>query len=88
MSKAAELTQAETAYETTQDNDALQDVSAESLKRMIYFTRREAEKDGRTFCAYLLTLAASALDDESPDVNEALRAKLSPGDLLRNTKAG
>ncbi|MEH0072478.1 hypothetical protein V6L77_23035 [Pannonibacter sp. Pt2-lr] len=53
---------------------------------MIYFTRREAEKDGRTFCAYLLTMAANALDDDAADVNEALRAKLSPGDLLRSTK--
>ncbi len=88
MSKAAGLTKAESAAEALHGHESMQDMSAESLKRMIYFTRREAEKDGRTFCAYLLTMAANALDDDAADVNEALRAKLSPGDLLRGTKAG
>jgi len=50
----------------------------EGLKRMIYFTKREAEKDGRTFCAYLLDLAMNALDEDSDEMNSALKAKLTP----------
>ena len=57
------------------------DLPGDSLKRMIYFTKREAEKDGRTFCAYLLDLAMSSLDENSDDLNMALRAKLMPSSL-------
>ena len=52
--------------------------SDDSLKRMIYFTKREAEKDGRTFCAYLLDLAMNALDEDTDEVNMALRTRLMP----------
>ena len=54
------------------------ELADETLKRMIYFTKREAEKDGRTFCAYLLDLAMNALDEDSDDINLTLRAKLTP----------
>lgn len=56
------------------DQEELED----GLKRMIYFTKREAEKDGRTFCAYLLELAMNALDEDSDEMNSALKAKLTP----------
>ncbi|ADZ70418.1 hypothetical protein [Polymorphum gilvum] len=69
MSKVAEV----------KSPDALDsELATDSLKRMIYFTRREAEKDGRTFCAYLLDLAMSALDEDSEAINAALKAKLTP----------
>lgn len=50
----------------------------ETLKRMIFFTKREAEKDGRVFCAYLLDLALNALDEDSKEMNMALKAKITP----------
>lgn len=51
---------------------------AESLKRMIEFTKREAEKDGRAFCAYLLDMALNALSDDNPEMNMAVKAKTTP----------
>lgn len=54
------------------------DSADETLKRMIFFTKREAEKDGRVFCAYLLDLALNALDEDSQEMNMALKAKITP----------
>lgn len=50
----------------------------ETLKRMIYFTKREAEKDGRVFCAYFLDMALNALDEDTGELNEMLKAKITP----------
>ncbi|WP_417668831.1 hypothetical protein [Roseibium sp.] len=69
MSKITESKQIE------QQDDLDQD---ESLRRMIAFTKREAEKDGRTFCAYLLDMALNALNEDSPEMNMALKAKITP----------
>ena len=60
--------------EATTDLDI--EAGQDSLKRMIYFTKREAEKDGRTFCAYLLDIALNALDEDSEEINSMLKAKL------------
>ncbi|MTH96253.1 hypothetical protein [Roseibium sp. RKSG952] len=58
--------------------DALSDeLERDSLKRMIYFTKREAEKDGRAFCAYFLQMALSCLDEETDEMNEIVRAKIT-----------
>ncbi|MBO0344630.1 hypothetical protein J0X15_05310 [Roseibium sp. CAU 1637] len=54
---------------------------AESLRRMITFTKREAERKDRTFCAYLLDLALNALDEDSEEMNSALRARIIPAPL-------
>ncbi|MEJ8474403.1 hypothetical protein [Roseibium algae] len=59
----------------------------DSLKRMIFFTKREAEKDGRTFCAYLLDLALNALNEDNPEMNQALRAKITPLSMDLKTSA-
>jgi len=48
----------------------------DTLKRMIYFTKREAEKDGRSFCAYFLEMALNALEEDSEEINEAVRTKI------------
>ena len=64
----------DTQIEATNELDA--ESGHDSLKRMIYFTKREAEKDGRTFCAYLLDMAFCALDEDSDEINSALKAKL------------
>lgn len=64
----------ETQVEVTNEMDA--EGGHDSLKRMIYFTKREAEKDGRTFCAYLLDMAFCALDEDSEEINSELKAKL------------
>ncbi|MFD1694060.1 hypothetical protein [Roseibium aestuarii] len=54
---------------------------------MISFTKREAEMKDRTFCAYLLDLALSALDEDSEEMNLALRARITPmPDLERSRK--
>ena len=54
------------------------ELAQETLKRMIYFTKREAEKDGRTFCAYFLDMALNALDEDSEEMNMLLKAKITP----------
>ena len=54
------------------------ELAQETLKRMIYFTKREAEKDGRTFCAYFLDMALNALDEDTGELNEMLKAKITP----------
>ncbi len=54
------------------------ELGQDSLKRMIYFTKREAEKDGRAFCAYFLEMALNALDEDSDEMNMLLKAKIEP----------
>lgn len=54
------------------------ELGQETLKRMIYFTKREAEKDGRTFCAYFLDMALNALDEDSEEMNTMLKARVTP----------
>jgi len=54
------------------------ELGQDTLKRMIYFTKREAEKDGRTFCAYFLDMALNALDEDSEEMNMLLKAKITP----------
>ncbi|NVK34571.1 MAG: hypothetical protein HWE23_08835 [Rhodobacteraceae bacterium] len=63
---------------TTKAGNAKAAEEAESLKRMIEFTKREAEKDGRAFCAYLLDMAMNALDEDNPEMNMAVKAKTTP----------
>ncbi|NBN62435.1 hypothetical protein GWI72_07405 [Microvirga tunisiensis] len=67
-----------------QDTELATELASESLKRMIYFTRREAEKDGRTFCAYLLSLAMKALDEETDEINAAVKSKFAPVDRTQD----
>ncbi|MEP5451578.1 hypothetical protein [Roseibium sp.] len=69
------MSKAHDAVESQAQDDLDQD---ESLKRMIFFTKREAEKDGRTFCAYLLDLALNALNEDNAEMNMALKAKITP----------
>ncbi|MTI46086.1 hypothetical protein E1178_21005 [Roseibium hamelinense] len=54
-----------------------EELERDSLKRMIYFTKREAEKDGRAFCAYFLDMALSALEEDSEEMNQLLKAKVT-----------
>ncbi|GGB44449.1 hypothetical protein GCM10011316_15580 [Roseibium aquae] len=65
---------------STREKHTLPSLEAEdaqdSLKRMIYFTKREAEKDGRSFCAYFLEMALNALEEDSEEINEAVRSKI------------
>lgn len=81
MSKAADIQQS-LRPDALEGQDG--ELTNESLKRMIYFTRREAEKDGRTFCAYLLSLALKALDEESDEINAAIKSKFAPQDRVRD----
>lgn len=61
------------------------ELDEDSLKRMIFFTKREAEKDGRTFCAYFLDMALNALDEDSDEMNMMLKAKITPLTVAGNT---
>lgn len=61
------------------------ELDEDSLKRMIFFTKREAEKDGRTFCAYFLDMALNALDEDSEEMNMMLKAKITPLTVAGNT---
>ena len=70
------MTNATDTSENTITNEEAQ--ADEALRRMIAFTKREAEKDGRTFCAYLLDMAYNALNEDNPEMNMALRAKITP----------
>ncbi len=49
----------------------------ETLKRMIRYTKTEADKDGRTFCSYCLDMALQSLDDGSEDVDAVLKGKVT-----------
>ncbi|WP_417689682.1 hypothetical protein [Roseibium sp.] len=79
MSNAKESNKAKSQEELDQD---------ESLRRMIAFTKREAEKDGRTFCAYLLDMAMNALSEDTPEMNMALKAKITPLSLEQGRTNG
>ena len=59
-------------------NSYLEESAEESLKRMIYFTKRQAEKDGKTFCAYFLDMALNALADDSDEMNALVKARVTP----------
>ncbi|MBO6755384.1 MAG: hypothetical protein JJ902_03590 [Roseibium sp.] len=74
MSKATEAPEAQASQD---------DSPEDTLKRMIYFTKREAEKDGRAFCAYFLDMALNALDEDSDEMNALIKAKVTPLTLNR-----
>ncbi len=57
---------------------AQQEPAVEAIKRMIRYTKKEADKDGRTFCAYFLDMALQSLEDGSEDLDTLLRTKITP----------
>lgn len=59
-------------------NNCLEESAEESLKRMIYFTKRQAEKDGKTFCAYFLDMALNALEEDSDEMNALVKSRVTP----------
>ncbi|EFO33877.1 conserved hypothetical protein [Roseibium sp. TrichSKD4] len=62
----------------TSSDTFLDECGNESLKRMIYFTKRQAEKDGKTFCAYFLDMALNALADDSEEMNALVKSRVTP----------
>ncbi|WP_428649167.1 hypothetical protein [Roseibium sp.] len=58
--------------------DASQEPTVEAIKRMIRYTRKEADKDGRTFCSYFLDMALQSLEDGSEDLDTLLKTKITP----------
>lgn len=58
--------------------------AVEAIKRMIRYTRKEADKDGRTFCSYFLDMALQSLEDGSEDLDTILKSKITPL-MVRNT---
>ena len=52
--------------------------AAETLKRMIRYTKTEADRDGRTLCSYFLDMALHSLDEDSKDLDRVLKAKITP----------
>lgn len=55
-----------------------QEPAVEAIKRMIRYTQKEADKDGRTFCSYFLDMALQSLEDGSEDLDTILKAKVTP----------
>jgi hypothetical protein len=55
-----------------------QEAAVEAIKRMIRYTQKEADKDGRTFCSYFLDMALQSLDDGSEDLDTILKSKVTP----------
>ncbi|MEP3047392.1 MAG: hypothetical protein ABJL55_10640 [Roseibium sp.] len=55
-----------------------QEATVEAIKRMIRYTKKESDKDGRNFCSYLLDMALQSLEDGSDDVDVVLKTKITP----------
>ncbi|GAB4576821.1 MAG: hypothetical protein Tsb0019_02350 [Roseibium sp.] len=55
-----------------------QEPAVEAIKRMIRYTRKESDKDGRTFCSYFLDMALQSLEDGSEEVDTILKTKITP----------
>jgi hypothetical protein len=55
-----------------------QEPPVEAIKRMIRYTQKEADKDGRTFCSYFLDMALQSLEDGSEDLDTILKSKVTP----------
>ncbi|ERS02035.1 hypothetical protein Q675_08015 [Labrenzia sp. C1B70] len=55
-----------------------QEPAIEAIKRMIRYTKKESDKDGRTFCSYFLDMALQSLEDGSEDVDMILKTKITP----------
>lgn len=63
----------------TVDNTVIeQEPAVEAIKRMIRYTKKEADKDGRTFCSYCLDMALQSLEDGSEDLDILLKTKITP----------
>ncbi|TYC50416.1 hypothetical protein FMN50_23375 [Rhodobacterales bacterium] len=58
--------------------DSDREPAVEAIKRMIRYTKKEADKDGRTFCSYCLDMALQSLDDGSEDLDTLLKTKITP----------
>lgn len=58
--------------------DIEQEPAVEAIKRMIRYTKKEADKDGRTFCSYCLDMALQSLEDGSEDLDTLLKTKITP----------
>lgn len=54
------------------------EAAVEAIKRMIRYTKKESDKDGRTFCSYFLDMALQSLEDGSEDVDMILKTKITP----------
>lgn len=52
--------------------------AVEAIKRMIRYTKKEADKDGRTFCSYCLDRALQSLEDGSEELDMILKTKITP----------
>ncbi len=59
-------------------SNAQQEPAVEAIKRMIRYTKKESDKDGRTFCSYFLDMALQSLEDGSEDVDMILKTKITP----------
>jgi|GEM_PF-2019257 len=55
-----------------------QEPAVEAIKRMIRYTKKESDKDGRTFCSYFLDMALQSLEDGSEDLDMILKTKITP----------
>ncbi|WP_299813724.1 hypothetical protein [uncultured Roseibium sp.] len=58
--------------------ESLQEPAIEAIKRMIRYTRKESDKDGRTFCSYFLDMALQSLEDGTEDLDMILKTKITP----------
>jgi len=52
--------------------------AVEAIKRMIRYTQKEADKDGRTFCSYFLDMALQSLEDGTEDLDSIMKTKVTP----------
>ena len=67
------------SMKVTQDRTEVeQEPAIEAIKRMIRYTKKESDKDGRTFCSYFLDMALQSLEDGSEEVDSILKTKITP----------
>ncbi len=58
--------------------ESQQEPAVEAIKRMIRYTKKESDKDGRTFCSYFLDMALQSLEDGTEDLDSLLKTKITP----------
>lgn len=60
---------------------------SDAIKNMIKITQGKCEADGRTLCSYFLSLALESLEDDTAEVDAALRVKLGNAELVSKAES-
>jgi len=49
----------------------------EAIRQLIQITQSKCENDGRSLCSYFLSLALQSLEDDTAELDAALKVKMS-----------